>query len=209
MGLLVSRTQANCFSWYFMQRPVTHPSRAHLLNPPVDRHRIRSCDQEPFDLQAIRSPLHCVSTMEKLGCSQGLPIARSEQSGCHVATLWLARKRPQPSEWRDDELMTLVGGDRSVLAGWTVDGPILADRNRKRIIEIHCLEMTRTHQFRSDGLSGGPVYQLARDNNGFFVGLSGIVMRGGDASDFIHFVDARFLLKLLETAREEEPAALV
>jgi hypothetical protein len=53
------------------------------------------------------------------------------------------------------------------------------------------------------------VYQLARDNNGFFVGLSGIVMRGGDAPDFILFVDARFLLKLLETAREEEPAALV
>jgi hypothetical protein len=74
--------------------------------------------------------------------------------------------------------------------------------------DIHCLEMTRTQQFRTDGLSGGPVYQLAKDNNGFFVGLSGIMMRGGDASDFIHFVDARFLLKLLERAWEEEPAAL-
>jgi hypothetical protein len=69
--------------------------------------------------------------------------------------------------------------------------------------QIHCLEMTRTQQFRADGLSGGPVYQLARDYNGFFVGLSGIMMRGGDASDFIHFVHARFLLKLLEKAWED------
>jgi hypothetical protein len=74
--------------------------------------------------------------------------------------------------------------------------------------EIHCLEMTRTMNFGADGLSGGPVYQLNRDSDGFFVGLSGIIMRGGDTSDFIHFVDARFLLKLLERVLETKSTEL-
>jgi hypothetical protein len=62
---------------------------------------------------------------------------------------------------------------------------------------LHCLEMTRTTDFPADGLSGGPVYHLARDADGYFVGLAGIMMRGGNSSDYIHFLDARFLATLL------------
>jgi hypothetical protein len=63
---------------------------------------------------------------------------------------------------------------------------------------VHCLEMTRIHRFSADGLSGGPVFHLGRNKNGFFAGLAGIMMRGGNASEYIHFLDARFVVKLLE-----------
>jgi hypothetical protein len=63
---------------------------------------------------------------------------------------------------------------------------------------LHCLEMTRTANFAADGLSGGPVYQLARTRDGYFVGLAGIIMRGSDTSDYIYFIDARFLTTLLD-----------
>jgi hypothetical protein len=62
---------------------------------------------------------------------------------------------------------------------------------------LHRLEMTRTTSFSSDGLSGGPVYHLAKDSKGFFVGLAGTIMRGSATSDYLHFLDARVLLMLL------------
>jgi hypothetical protein len=63
---------------------------------------------------------------------------------------------------------------------------------------LHCIEMTRTTEFAADGLSGGAVYHLAKDRNGYFVGLAGTIMRGGDTSDYIHFLDARFLVELVK-----------
>jgi hypothetical protein len=63
---------------------------------------------------------------------------------------------------------------------------------------LHCLEMTRTTDFASDGLSGGAVYHLSRDRRGYFVGLAGTIMRGSNSSPYIHFLDARFLVRLLE-----------
>jgi hypothetical protein len=72
---------------------------------------------------------------------------------------------------------------------------------------LHCLEMTRTTKFAADGLSGGPVYHLARDNKGYFIGLAGIIMRGGESSDYIHFLDARFLTMLLKRHLNEDGKA--
>ena len=64
-------------------------------------------------------------------------------------------------------------------------------------LHLHRLRMTRTEQFPSDGLSGGPVYHLARDGGGFYAGMAGIILRGSETSDLIHFLDARFLMELL------------
>jgi hypothetical protein len=65
---------------------------------------------------------------------------------------------------------------------------------------LHCLEMTRTTEFAADGLSGGAVYHLARDNRGYFVGLAGTIVRGSNSSSYIHFLDARFLTRLFGEA---------
>jgi hypothetical protein len=67
---------------------------------------------------------------------------------------------------------------------------------------LHCIEMTRTARFSADGLSGGAVYHLAKDSNGYFVGLAGTIMRGGEASNYIHFLDVRFLMELLKRQSE-------
>jgi len=40
---------------------------------------------------------------------------------------------------------------------------------------LHRIEMQRTGMFSSDGLSGGPVFHLAKDDQGFFIGFAGIV----------------------------------
>lgn len=63
---------------------------------------------------------------------------------------------------------------------------------------LHRIEMARTAKFSSDGLSGGPVFHVGRDQRGFYMGLAGIIMRGSDTSNYIHFMDARFLSRFLE-----------
>lgn len=68
---------------------------------------------------------------------------------------------------------------------------------------VHVIEMTRTSAFATDGLSGGPVFYLGRDQNGFFMGLAGMVLRGGETSDFLHFFEARYLLRFLQETSEE------
>jgi hypothetical protein len=74
---------------------------------------------------------------------------------------------------------------------------------------LHCIEMTRTTEFPADGLSGGAVYHLARDRHGYFVGLAGTIMRGGSSSDYIHFLDVRFLLEMLKWHSESETKLVV
>jgi hypothetical protein len=69
---------------------------------------------------------------------------------------------------------------------------------------LHCIEMTRTKEFSADGLSGGAVYHLARDRYGYFVGLAGTIMRGGESSNYIHFLDVRFFLEVLKRQLESD-----
>jgi hypothetical protein len=61
----------------------------------------------------------------------------------------------------------------------------------------HRIEMTRLGAWDSNGMSGGPVFHISQDNQGFFAGLAGIILRGSPSSDFLHIVDANFLLKVL------------
>lgn len=55
----------------------------------------------------------------------------------------------------------------------------------------HVLKMQRKDKFAPDGMSGGAVFHLGEDADGFFIGLAGILLRGGHSSEFVHFVDAR------------------
>jgi hypothetical protein len=59
---------------------------------------------------------------------------------------------------------------------------------------VHALILKRTSTpSSSDGLSGGAVFHLAEDARGLFCGFAGIVMRGSDTSDTVHFMDAQLI----------------
>jgi hypothetical protein len=60
-------------------------------------------------------------------------------------------------------------------------------------------KMQRNNSFRADGMSGGPVFHLGRDASGFFVGLAGMIQRGGATSDNFRFIAPSFLRKFAET----------
>jgi hypothetical protein len=63
---------------------------------------------------------------------------------------------------------------------------------------VHSLKITGKKSFTQDGLSGGPVYHIAKNNDGFYIGLAGIMVRGGNHR--VYFIDARFILSLLRSA---------
>ncbi|OAF11428.1 hypothetical protein AYJ54_08390 [Bradyrhizobium centrolobii] len=63
---------------------------------------------------------------------------------------------------------------------------------------VHSLNITGKGSFAQDGLSGGPVYHVANDKDGFYIGLAGIMVRGGN--QHVHFIDVRFVLSLLRSA---------
>jgi hypothetical protein len=56
---------------------------------------------------------------------------------------------------------------------------------------VHELSMIRSKGFRVDGMSGGPVFHIGRDADGRFVGMAGMIMRGGNNS--LYFIDMGFL----------------
>ncbi|MGJ4908854.1 hypothetical protein [Bradyrhizobium sp. HKCCYLS2033] len=53
---------------------------------------------------------------------------------------------------------------------------------------VHALALKRTGTYSSDGLSGGAVFHLAEDARGLYCGFAGIVLRGSDTSNIIHFM---------------------
>jgi hypothetical protein len=58
---------------------------------------------------------------------------------------------------------------------------------------VHAIKLARSGEYSSDGLSGGAVFHVGEDARGFYCGLAGIVLRGSDTSDFVHFMDARLI----------------
>jgi hypothetical protein len=62
---------------------------------------------------------------------------------------------------------------------------------------FHEAEMIRTKEFPMDGMSGGPVFHIGRDTRGLFIGIAGMIMRGG--AERFHFIDMNFLLQLGNT----------
>jgi hypothetical protein len=64
-------------------------------------------------------------------------------------------------------------------------------------IGVHVIEMQRTGNYSSDGLSGGPVFQLGEDAQGFYCGFAGVILRGSDTSSLLHFLEARILMQFM------------
>lgn len=56
---------------------------------------------------------------------------------------------------------------------------------------VHRLSLVRRTQFDPDGLSGGLVLHLGKDQQGYFVGLAGFIVRGGRGTETVHFVEAK------------------
>ena len=67
---------------------------------------------------------------------------------------------------------------------------------------VHSLKITGKGTFTQDGMSGGPVYHIAKDGHGFFIGLVGIMVRGGNQR--IYFIDVRFVLSLLRSGQARD-----
>lgn len=67
---------------------------------------------------------------------------------------------------------------------------------------LHRIKMQRKEVFDADGMSGGPVFYLGSTGVGeYFAGFAGMIMRGGAQSDFIHFIEADFILKMFDVQR--------
>jgi hypothetical protein len=62
---------------------------------------------------------------------------------------------------------------------------------------VHTIEMGRTGNYSSDELSRAPVFHLGQDAQGFYCGFAGIVLRGSESSNSIHFLDVRVMLQFL------------
>lgn len=64
-------------------------------------------------------------------------------------------------------------------------------------IGVHVIEMQRKSDFSSDGLSGGPVFQLGEDAQGFYCGFAGVILRGSNTSNLLHFLEAALLMRFM------------
>jgi hypothetical protein len=60
-----------------------------------------------------------------------------------------------------------------------------------RATGVHAIKLQRSGDYSSDGLSGGTVYHVGEDAQGIYCGFAGLVIRGGETSDILHFIDAR------------------
>jgi hypothetical protein len=58
---------------------------------------------------------------------------------------------------------------------------------------LHAITLERSSPYSSDGLSGGAVFHLGEDAAGFYCGFAGIVLRGSDTSNIVHFMDPRLI----------------
>ncbi len=46
-------------------------------------------------------------------------------------------------------------------------------------------------------MSGGPVFYTGRIGVSFFIGWAGMIMRGGDNSEYLHFLAAQHLIEMV------------
>ena len=49
----------------------------------------------------------------------------------------------------------------------------------------------------SRGMSGGPVFYTGRIGVSFFIGWAGMIIRGGDDSEYLHFLSAQHLIEMV------------
>jgi hypothetical protein len=106
--------------------------------------------------------------------------------------------------WRGDPAATfMLFGYPTNFRKVDYDSPSIAVRqivtsakyhSASRAASVHSIEMMRTGDYSFDGLSGGPVFHLGQDAQGFHCGFAGVILRGNESLDMIHFLDARLTL---------------
>jgi hypothetical protein len=64
---------------------------------------------------------------------------------------------------------------------------------------VHRLRMDRKVIFDADGMSGGAVFYLGENTEGYFVGFAGMIIRGGARSEYVHFIEASFLTLMVQS----------
>ncbi len=72
----------------------------------------------------------------------------------------------------------------------------------------HVVELQGEGDYSRDGLSGGPIFCLGEDAQGFFCGFAGIILRGSDTSNLMHFLDARVVMQFMAKMTAGEDGAL-
>jgi hypothetical protein len=60
----------------------------------------------------------------------------------------------------------------------------------------YLLRLKLNSKLSSDGMSGGPVFYIGGQRDRFFVGWAGMIMRGGAASEYLHFLAADYLIEM-------------
>ncbi|MGY4500899.1 hypothetical protein ACVWYH_004830 [Bradyrhizobium sp. GM24.11] len=68
---------------------------------------------------------------------------------------------------------------------------------------VHVVELEGQGEYSRDGLSGGPIFCLGQDTQGFFCGFAGIIMRGSEQSKLMHFLDARTMMQFMARIASE------
>jgi hypothetical protein len=75
---------------------------------------------------------------------------------------------------------------------------------------LHAIRLQRSGDYTSDGLSGGTVYHVGEDAQGFYCGFAGLVILGSDTSDILHFIDSRAIFPFFKHQKwlsQNDPAA--
>ncbi|MDB5610115.1 MAG: hypothetical protein JWP25_7015 [Bradyrhizobium sp.] len=67
----------------------------------------------------------------------------------------------------------------------------------------HLQRMKMQKPMDADGMSGGPVFYIGGGPGSYFAGFAGMLLRGGRASAYLHFMSAGFLLDLALEASTE------
>lgn len=58
---------------------------------------------------------------------------------------------------------------------------------------LHAIHLQRKGEHTSDGLSGGTLYQVGEDAQGFYCGFAGLILRGSNSSNNLYFMDPRLI----------------
>ncbi len=100
-----------------------------------------------------------------------------------------------PTSLRDLELAEPI----YALSHITVELIVTAARyvRASHALGVHVVELQGEGDYSRDGLSGGPIFCLCQDALGFFCGFAGIILRGSDTSNLMHFLDARAVMQFM------------
>jgi hypothetical protein len=70
----------------------------------------------------------------------------------------------------------------------------------------HIVEIKGNMKINADGMSGGPVYYMGGHPGDYFIGWAGMIVRGGNPSEKLYFIEAGFIFeRLLELTAQKNP----